>query len=163
MADNGIKFNTVWYQGFKGNGKIKSGDSLKTTIAIPENKGGSGDGADPFRILVSSAIACYTATLTYMLHQSKLPVSGFCMDTEASESRTGDIEITHAPHLILSREAGEDQVAAGQALFAKADAACHVGNLLRQTGAQIRVAGQVSLVADGDEISDYVERNGLDW
>ncbi|WP_379204165.1 hypothetical protein [Paenibacillus sp. GCM10012306] len=47
--------NTVWYKGAKGDGRISS-DNLKTRIAIPLLKGGSGDGAEPQQLLMSSAV-----------------------------------------------------------------------------------------------------------
>ncbi|WP_187644992.1 OsmC family protein [Paenibacillus terrae] len=163
MADNQVEFNTVWYQGVKGNGKIQSGESLKTSIAIPELKGGSGDGTDPFRMLVSSTIACYVMTLTFMLHQNKLPVSGLYMNTEASETKENGIVITHYPHLILMEEANEDQIKTAQKLVDEAEKKCHIGNFVKQAGAQISVAGKVSLLSDVDEVSDYVDKHGLDW
>ncbi|MFC3749950.1 hypothetical protein ACFORK_24820 [Paenibacillus sp. GCM10012306] len=55
MADTTINMNTVWYKGAKGDGRISS-DNLKTRIAIPLLKGGSGDGAEPQQLLMSSAV-----------------------------------------------------------------------------------------------------------
>jgi len=163
MANDKLTFNTVWYEGIRGSGRIRSGDTFKSTIAIPELKGGSGAGAAPFQLLVSSAIACYTMTLRYMLHQKKLQVSGFYLDTESHEMNDDKAVIVHYPHIILAENATEEQLQATLQLIEGADKACHIGNILRQSGAELRVEGKVSVLSETDEMQQYITSKGLDW
>lgn len=70
MADLKTNLKTVWDGNTKGNGRIKA-NFLETNIAIPESLGGSGEGAEPKELLITSAAACYTMTLVTMLETRK--------------------------------------------------------------------------------------------
>ncbi|MFF2912435.1 OsmC family protein [Paenibacillus sp. NPDC057934] len=162
MADTTINMNAVWYKGAKGDGRISS-ENLKTQIAIPVLKGGSGEGAEPQQLLMSSAVACYTMTLSYMLDRSQLPVSGFFMDTEGTVSKGEQLSINHHPHIVLSAEATAEQVRAAEALILQAEEKCHVGQLLIKAGVPVGTAGKVSIDNGEDATSNFIEAHGLDW
>lgn len=140
MSESKIKLNTVWYEGSKGNGKIQ-GDNVSIPIAIPVNKAGSGEGAEPKQLLVSSAIACYAMTLVYMLESKKIPISNFSMDTERT-SREG---ITHYPHVILNEDVTEEQLEEVNLLFQKAHEQCYIGDLLSKAGVPIQICGKTTI------------------
>ncbi|MFP7159432.1 OsmC family protein [Priestia aryabhattai] len=144
MSDLKTNLKTVWYGNTKGNGRIQVND-LETNIAIPESLGGSGEGAEPKGLLVSSAIACYTMTLVAMLEARKLPVAEFVMDSEASNSKEERFKITHYPHIILSADATEDQIQAANRAIVAADKGCAVGNMLKKADVQIEIKGKVSI------------------
>ncbi|MEC0182426.1 OsmC family protein [Paenibacillus peoriae] len=161
MADRKINMNTVWYNNAKGDGRIKS-DNLKTQIAIPVPKGGSGEGAEPQQLLMSSAVACYTMTLTYMLDRKKVPVAGFFMDTEGTVSKGDQLSITHHPHVVLASDASEEDVATTQALILQAEKDCHIGQLLIKAGLSVGTEGKVSIDAGEDTTSAYIRKHGLE-
>lgn len=161
MAEMNLNVNTVWYGNAKGDGRIKANE-LQTKIAIPETLGGSGEGADPKGLLVSSAASCYLSTLVYMLQTKQLPVTGMIMRTEANNLKEG-FSITHYPHIVLSANSTEEQIASANGLVEAADKACTVGNLLKKADVKIEIQGKVSLESDKDVVSEFVEEYGLDW
>ncbi|AZV59450.1 OsmC family protein [Peribacillus frigoritolerans] len=142
MADLKTNLKTVWYGNTKGNGKIQT-NNLETNIAIPEALGGSGEGAEPKGLLVSSAVACYTMTLVAILEARKLPVAGLTMDSEASNSKEEGFKIIHYPHIILSANATEDQIQLANRAIMAADKGCAVGNMLKKADVQIEIKGKV--------------------
>lgn len=133
----------VWNGGIQGKGTLKA-EHLETNIAVPESKGGSGDGANPSELLVSSATTCYIATLTFMLETRKLPVIELTVNSEATISDEG-FTITHYPQIVLSTNAKAGQVQSAQRAIEGADRGCEVGNLLKKAGVTIDTKGRVSL------------------
>jgi peroxiredoxin-like protein len=142
VADLKTNLKTVWYGNTKGNGKIQT-NNLETNIAIPEALGGSGEGAEPKGLLVSSAVACYTMTLVAILEARKLPVARLTMDSEASNSKEEGFKIIHYPHIILSANATEDQIQLANRAIMAADKGCAVGNMLKKADVQIEIKGKV--------------------
>lgn len=126
----------TWNGDTAGKGVIK-GDGLDAEIAIPEVSGGSGKGADPKELLVSSAAACYTMTLVAMVQARKLPVTDFSMTSETVDSGNEELKIIHHPHINLSSDASEKDEEAAKRIFMTADKGCAVGNLLKKAGTQI--------------------------
>lgn len=161
MANVNIEINNVWYQSTKGHGRMKA-DYLKTNIAIPKTLGGSGEGANPKELLVSSATTCYIMTLVYLLEMKQVPVTGLIMNTEAVMSKK-EVKIVHLPQLILSTASTNEQVQSAREVIMSAEQACEIGNLLRKAGVQIEVEGKVSIETQEDFVSQYVDENGLDW
>jgi peroxiredoxin-like protein len=143
MAELKTTVNIAWNGGATGNGTLKA-EYLDTKVAIPTSLGGSGNGADPKELLVSSATTCYIATLTYMLESRKLPIVQLTLNSEASISDKG-FNITHAPQIVLAADATEDQVQSAERAIEGADKGCEVGNLLKKAGVVIEAQGKVSL------------------
>lgn len=162
MSKQQITLNTVWHQNAKGDGRIQS-ENLKTQIAIPVSKGGSGHGAEPQQILMSSAAACYTMTLAYMLDRSNLSVAGFYMDTVGSIPAGDQPGIVHYPHVVLSKEATNEDVAKAEELINKADEQCHIGQLLIKAGVPVKAEGKVSVDSGNGATKQYIDTHGLNW
>ena len=142
MADMKINVNAVWNGGVTGNGTLKT-ENLDTKIAIPISLGGSGNGANPKEVLVSSVTTCYTATLTFALESRKLPVVELTVNSEANIS-DNEFKITHYPHIVLSADATEEQIQSAQRATEAADKGCEVGNLLKKADVKIEIQGKVS-------------------
>jgi lipoyl-dependent peroxiredoxin len=149
MADLKTNLKTVWYGNTKGNGRIKA-NFLETNIAIPESLGGSGEGAEPKELLITSAAACYTMTLVTMLETRKLPVTGLTMDSEATNSKEEGFKIIHYPQIILSADATEEHIQAANRAIVSADKGCAIGNMLKKADVQIDIEGKVS-ISSGEE------------
>ena len=143
MAEMKTNLNIVWNGGIVGDGTLKA-EYLDTRIAIPKALGGSGNGADPKELLVSSATTCYITTLAYMLESRKLPVVELTISSEGTISDSG-FNITHAPQIVLSADATENQVQSAERAIGGADKGCEVGNLLKNAGVVIETDGKVSL------------------
>lgn len=140
MSGSTIELTTVWNEGAKGNGTIE-GDNLNIPIAIPITKGGSGEGAEPKQLLVSSAIACYAMTLAYMMEVNKMPVFSFTLDTERA-SKEG---ITHYPQVVLDEDATDEHVAKVDSMYQKAHEQCYIGQLLSKAGVPVKVLGKTTI------------------
>jgi peroxiredoxin-like protein len=143
MAELKTNVKAVWNGGTTGNGTLKA-EYLNTKIAVPKSLGGSGNGADPKELLVSSATTCYIATLTFMLESRKLPVVEHAVNSEATISDNG-FKITHYAQIVLSADATEAQIQSAQRAIEGADRGCEVGNLLKKADVTIEVQGNVSL------------------
>lgn len=141
MTEMKTTVDVIWKDGAIGQGELTS-TYLNTKIAIPKTLGGSGEGANPKELLVSSAASCYIATLVYMLENRKLPVDSFTMKTEASVSKAG-FKIIHYPIITLTAEATDAQVEATKRAFEGADKGCDIGNLLKVADVSIVVEGTV--------------------
>ncbi len=142
MTDMKINVNAVWNGGVNGNGTLKA-DFLETKIAIPTSLGGSGDGANPKEVLVSSVTTCYTATLVFVLESRKLPVVELTVDSGANISEN-EFKITHHPHIVLSSDATQEQIESAHRAAEAADKGCEVGNVLKKADVKIEVQGKVS-------------------
>ena len=143
MAELTTNVDVVWNGGKTGQGTLKA-EFLDTQVAIPIALEGSGDGADPKELLVSSAVTCYIATLTSILENRKLPIVENTMKSKGSISDDG-FKITHYPKIVLSNDATEAQRKAAERAIEGADRACDIGNLLKKAGVIIESQGQVSL------------------
>jgi peroxiredoxin-like protein len=148
-----VNFNlkTVWDGNTKGNGKIQA-NNFETNIAIPESLGGTGEGAEPKGLLVSSAAACYSMTLVAMLETRKLNVTGLTMNSEATNSKEEGFKITHYPNVLLSADATEEQIESANRAIMAADKGCAVGNMLKKADVQINIVGNVSVTSGEDKI-----------
>src|SRR5699024_4446072 len=141
MANDKTTLETVWSGGLKGSGRIKA-NYLNTNIAMPTSGGGSGEGTDPKELLISSATACYTMTLTSMLDGRKLPVEKVTIDTESTSSEEEGMDILHVTHVTLSADATDNNVQAVHKTIEIANERCEVGNMLRKAGVTIKAEGK---------------------
>ncbi|WP_329740490.1 OsmC family protein [Dyella sp. A6] len=135
MATSEFNLDLGWQNGFKGLGLIK-GNGFDVPISIPAALGGSGTGAGPKELLASSAAACFIATLTAILESRKVPVADLAVATHAVES-DDTIRLKHTAKVTVTDSATEEQIAGVEALVARADKACAVGNILRKSGVEI--------------------------
>ncbi|EKT4502756.1 MULTISPECIES: OsmC family protein [Pseudomonas] len=135
MATTEIDLALSWSNGFKGSGLI-TGQNFAVPIGIPTVYGGSGEGANPKELLASSAAACFIATLTAILETNKVPVRNLAVSTHVVEADSA-FSIAHTVQLVLANKPAADEVAAIEALVARADKVCTVGNILRKSGVEI--------------------------
>lgn len=144
MANNKSILKTGWNGDATGKGNIKGG-FLDTDLAIPTAKGGSGEGTEPKELLISSATACVTMTLSGMLQGRKLSVEQISVETESSEDKETGLVITHHMHVTLSQNATDEEVEAADKAIEVADRRCTIGNMLRKADVQITTKGSVSV------------------
>lgn len=142
MTNMKVNVKAVWNDGVKGNGTLNA-NFLETAIAIPASIGGSGDGANPKEILVSSVTTCYIATLVFVLESRKLPVVELTVDSEANIADS-EFKITHYPLIVLSSDATQEQIESAQRAAEAAEIGCEVGNLLKKADVKIEVQAKVS-------------------
>jgi len=140
MTDSKAALRAEWQGGPKGNGTLK-GRHLDTQIAATPSVGGSGDGADPKELLISSVTACYVATLVFMLDSRKLSVAALSVDANADFSNDPHVDLK--PFVTLASGAGKEEIALAEKLIKGAEAGCKIGNLLKKAGVAIRIDGVV--------------------
>jgi len=134
-----------WSGDSTGNGTfVKENSSEKVNIAIPEEKGGSGQGFAPRELLGSSAGACFSMTLVSLMDIRSLPVDDFSMKTEGVN--TGEnFEITHYPKIVLSKDATDKDYTGVERAIPSADKRCTVGNVLKEAGVKIEIKPEISV------------------
>lgn len=93
MADVKTTLKTVWNGNAKGNGTIKA-PYLETDLAIPVALGRNEEGSEPKEMLITSATACFTMTVTGMLQMKKFPVDQTLVDTESTNSKKKALKST---------------------------------------------------------------------
>lgn len=139
LNDKTLNLTTTWDGNTKGKGNIKA-PFLNTDIAIPEQYGGTGEGAEPQELLIASATACFTMMLTSMLQMKKVSVENINIDTK-SVNADGDFSVVHDTEITLTENATDEQVQTANELIIAADEQCNVGNLLRKAGIKIEAKG----------------------
>lgn len=148
MDSSKTSLKMVWTGNKSGNGKIEA-SYLKTDIAVPKSFGGSGEGAEPKELLVSSASTCFLMTLVGLLESRNVAVDNLEMSSEASISKEEGFKIVHYPTIVLPATATEEQIQMADRTFAAADRNCDIGNLLKKAGVQIDFSGHVSVSTIG--------------
>src|SRR5690625_7425649 len=144
MANDTTILKTVWNGDATGKGNIKT-NCLETDITIPKHLGGNGEVQEPKEILIASATACFTMTLTGMLQGRKLLVEQITMDTESTKSKEEGFKIIHSPHIILSAGTTDEQIQTAHKAIELAKKRCEAGTMLRQADGQIQAKRTVSV------------------
>lgn len=128
----------------KGQGRIEAA-RLDAPVAIPNELGGTGEGADPKTLLVSSAATCYLMTLVAILQNRRLPVSDLELVSEGSDPKRADFTIGHQIQVNLLPETTQEQIDQASSALHQADKACVIGNILKRADVRINVEGFVSI------------------
>lgn len=144
MCTLGARVKTTWTGAMKGQGRIE-GDRLDAPVAIPNELGGTGEGADPKTLLVSSAATCYLMTLVAILQNRKLPVSDLTLVSEGTDPKQADFTIGHQIRVSLTPETTQEQIDQALSALHQADKACVIGNVLKRANVKINVEGSVSI------------------
>ncbi|HBN9481692.1 TPA: OsmC family protein [Pseudomonas aeruginosa] len=143
MTDAVEVLKTTWKGKMSGSGRLTS-PALEVKIAIPTDLKGSGDGTHPKELLSASAVSCYVMTLAAMMDMRKLPAADIIVETALAVTHDACISIAHNVNVTFSESASVDDIQRTEALVESADAACLIGNFLRQGGVEISVKGRVS-------------------
>ncbi|SDW10263.1 OsmC family protein [Paenibacillus sp. PDC88] len=138
----------VWNGGRNSDGTIEAGQ-LKTQISIPKEMGGPGVGTNPDEMLLGAAATCYLITLAAMLERSSLETESLTLTSEATVDVTNNIftyeAIKHAPVVILTSKATQDDMDKAIRIAHKAESSCMIsravaGNVLIQTDPIVQIA-----------------------
>lgn len=126
-----------WTGGREGKGQatpLRSGQT--STLSVPEEFGGPGNGTNPEEMLTSAIASCYSITFGIVAAARKLPFLG--IETNA----VGEVEqpnaatfiykkVTLKPVITLGADATDDQVKLAEEMAHKADSYCIVTNAVR--------------------------------
>ncbi|MFD2700304.1 OsmC family protein [Paenibacillus shunpengii] len=138
----------VWNGGRNSDGTIEAGQ-LKTQISIPKEMGGPGVGTNPDEMLLGAAATCYLITLAAMLERSSLETKSLTLTSEATVDVTNNIftyeAIKHAPVVILTSKATQDDMDKAIRIAHKAESSCMIsravaGNVLIHTDPIVQIA-----------------------
>lgn len=126
-----------WAGGRDGEGSVTAVRSHSvSTLRVPEEFGGNGQGTNPEELLTNAIASCYSITFGIVAGARRLPYVKIV--TEA----TGQVEqpnaatfnynkVTLRPTITLPADATEDQIKLAEELAHKADAYCIVTNAVR--------------------------------
>ncbi|KAB2678461.1 osmotically inducible protein OsmC [Brucella tritici] len=141
-----MTLGSIWTGDIKGNGRIE-GDGFSIEIGIPAVYGGSGAGADPKQLFVSSTLACFIASLRAITDNKKIPVEHLEVVTEATTDDK-DFSIKHTANVTLSPGSTDMDVIAAEAAVQSAEKVCLIGNLAKKAGIPVDI---VTLVTVSDK------------
>ncbi|MBS2970353.1 OsmC family protein [Metabacillus sp. KIGAM252] len=134
MAEHSFLLQATWPGGRNSVGEIQTGH-LKTSISIPPEMDGPGEGTNPDEMLLGAAATCYIITLAAMLERNSISTESLTMESEGIvEVVKGYItykKIIHRPVLVLTSEAEEKEVRLAQRLAEKAEQSCMISRALK--------------------------------
>ena len=133
MAQHIFHLRGTWSGGRLGQGRIDAGN-LGSTVSVPAELGGPGEGTNPEDMLLGSASTCYMITLASVLSNRKLPVAEFTLNSELIISDEGGLHvqsITHRPHIVLAADATPEQLDMAEKATHRAEQACMISKAMK--------------------------------
>ncbi|WP_226581571.1 OsmC family protein [Halobacillus litoralis] len=133
-----------WPGGRNEVGFIES-DKLKTEISIPKSMDGPDVGTNPDEMLLGAAATCYIISLAAMIERAGLPLKEMDMNSEGIVDVTNGVftykQIIHRPRVVLSSEAGSQELSKLNRLVEKAEKSCMISRAIE---------GNVELTLEAD-------------
>ncbi|MCO4850718.1 OsmC family protein [Bacillus vallismortis] len=150
MADHHFYVKANWPGTRNDVGTIESGN-LVTSISIPKEMDGPGEGTNPDEMLLGAAATCYIITLAAMMERSGLEKEDLQMESEGVVDVTKGVftykKIIHRPSVVLKQDASQEDVALTHKLCEKAESSCMIsraiqGNVELKLEALVKRAGE---------------------
>jgi len=137
-----------WSGGREGHGDLTPQTSGKTIpITVPPEFMGPGGETNPEELLTSAITGCYSITFGIIAANRKLPVTALQVESVGEVEQNGASfkyrKITLRPHITVSPEATDEQIAQTEEFAHKADNYCIVTNAVR---ASVEVAVEPTVV-----------------
>jgi peroxiredoxin-like protein len=132
MSEHHFTLQGTWQGGREGTGSIQT-TGFSSTISIPANMRGPGEGTNPEELLLSAAASCYLITLGILLKKRNLPVQTIHLESEGIAVVDPVLRydrIIHRPKIILQNPTNEQSELA-LALAKDAEINCMVSNAMR--------------------------------
>lgn len=125
-----------WSGGRDGSGSVVAeGSNTKNSISVPVEFQGPGTGTNPEELLTSAIASCYSITFGIIAANQKLPVTALKVKAVGEVEQAGATftykKITIRPHITVSGDATDEQVAKVQDMSHKADSYCIITNAVR--------------------------------
>jgi peroxiredoxin-like protein len=120
----------TWTGGRTSSGQVSVG-GLSSTISIPKELGGAGEGTNPEELLLSAASACYMITLGLLLTNRKIPYVRIDLESKAFIENDHGLRfdrIEHYPTIVVDEQGLEDEL---YKLAEHAEHACMVSSAVR--------------------------------
>lgn len=133
MAEHKFLLTASWNGGRLGQGKIAVGN-LKSTVSVPKELDGPGDGTNPEEMLVGAAATCYLITLAAVIERRGLALDELTLTTEGTVVTEGGLhfdKITHYPNIVLKNSSTDDDVKTAEAAAHRAEQACMISKALK--------------------------------
>ncbi|MFB4211270.1 SACOL1771 family peroxiredoxin [Shouchella sp. JSM 1781072] len=97
----------TWNGGRNSTGEIKTG-ALQSTISIPKEMNGPGEGTNPDEMLLGAAATCFVITYAAMLERAHIEKASLTLSSEAKVDVSKQVftfkEIIHRPVLTIINE-----------------------------------------------------------
>ncbi|QDP41714.1 OsmC family protein [Radiobacillus deserti] len=137
-----------WPGGRNSVGRIAAGN-LKTTISIPPEMDGPGEGTNPDEMLLGAAATCYIITLAAMIERAKLPLHFMDLKSEGQVDVTNGVftykKIIHRPTVQLASEATSAELEKLKKLTKLAEESCMISRAIKGN-VELELEANVSIV-----------------
>lgn len=126
----------AWTGGRDGQGKFSPQYSgIEVPIAVPPEFQGPGGATNPEELLTSAIASCYSITFGIIATNRKLPVTAIRVEAVGQVEQNGANfvykSIAVRPHITVSADATDEQIAQTNDFAHKADNYCIVTNAVR--------------------------------
>ncbi|UFT99006.1 OsmC family protein [Radiobacillus kanasensis] len=134
MALHHFHLQADWPGGRNSVGKIAAGN-LQTSISIPPEMDGPGEGTNPDEMLLGAAATCYIITLAAMIERASLPLSFMDLKSEGQVDVTNGVftykRIIHRPTVRLSKGATNKELDKLKKLTKLAEESCMISRAIK--------------------------------
>ena len=134
MSMHHFQLQGTWRGGLLGTGKIATGN-LESTISLPVELRGPGNGTNSEELLLGAAATCYLTTLSAILERREVPVESLEITSEGEVVFEGPSptfkRIIHRPRLELAAHASEAHRTAAREAAQMAEKGCMISRALR--------------------------------
>ncbi len=128
-----------WNGGRNSTGVIKTG-ALESTISIPSEMNGPGQGTNPDEMLLGAAATCFVITYAAMLERANIEKVSLTLSSEAKVDVTNNVftfkEIIHRPTVTLKKQSDQERA---EKIAHQAEKSCMISKAL---------AGNVNMVVE---------------
>ncbi|KXH87100.1 OsmC family protein [Sporosarcina sp. HYO08] len=134
MAEHYFYLKADW-PGLRNDVGSMAAGNLKAEISIPKEMDGPGIGTNPDEMLLGAAATCYIITLAAIMERSKLEKDALTMESVGVVDYTNGVitykKIIHKPHIVLTSEATEKDLALAYRLAEKAEQSCMISRAIK--------------------------------
>ncbi|MDC3425737.1 OsmC family protein [Aquibacillus sp. 3ASR75-11] len=134
MAEHHFHLKAEWPGGRNNVGTIHA-DNLQTTISIPREMDGPGEGTNPDEMLLGAAATCYIITLAAMIERADLPLLEMNLNSEGVVDVTRGVftynKLIHRPTITLKKGATDADKRKLKLLVDKAEKNCMISRAIQ--------------------------------
>lgn len=134
MAEHHFYLKADWPGGRNNVGYIDAGQ-LKTSISIPPEMDGPGEGTNPDEMLLGAAATCYVITLAAMIERAHLPLQEMSLASEGIVEVENNVftykKMIHKPVVILKSDATDKERRMLSRLVESAETSCMISRALK--------------------------------
>lgn len=130
--------SVTWEGGRGGSGSVKALRSgVESTLAVPDEFGGTGKGTNPEDMLCGAVAACYSITFGIIADNQKIPYVNIVTEAEGEVEESGPQftykKVVIRPTITLKGDATDADQSKAEQMAHKADSYCIITNAIRNS------------------------------